>query len=275
MRVAEKCFFGVSLLLPLGFIIFLLADQAFYPDPTWGFCIPNTWIGILFGWICVAVVLLIVLICLGILFWSVRTQELRTARWSVAAASGRNQKRVFVKSMLYIGVFLIIWVPFTAFAFVAPRYNDYIISVFIPLQGVLNVLVYTNLLSDFKDSAISVSKSVRSYYGSSQLGRSRKLPVTLRSSTTKTSSSGINQISVDKDELSLPRISTDLPCGDFASSSTFLDLPNGDIVLQEYVAVAPTAAPSIKATLLPTTNEIGSTARVDFCGKVNTNVMSN
>ena len=91
------------------------------------------------------------------MFWSVRTKELRAAKWSVtgtgAASNGRDQKRAFVKGMLYIGASLLIWIPSLLNVFLWkywPIALHYIICFFFPLQGVLNVLIYSDLFNTFK-----------------------------------------------------------------------------------------------------------------------------
>lgn len=96
-----------------------------------------------------ALVFVTIVICLGIVFWSVRTQELRAARWSLtntgAASSGRAQKQVFVKSVLYIGTFLVIWIPvFISLPTNHPN-DHYVLTFFYPLQGLLNALIYSDL----------------------------------------------------------------------------------------------------------------------------------
>ena len=66
---------------------------------------------------------------------------------SVAAACGRDQKKVFVKSMLYVGAFLVVWVPYILSLFFYQSMNGmfhYVINFFFPLQGVLNVLIYSD-----------------------------------------------------------------------------------------------------------------------------------
>jgi len=97
---------------------------------------------------------------MAMLFWPARAQELRSARWSANAAAGRNQRRCFVKAMLYLGVYLIVWVPimvcwiFTAYYFPS-KTMKFIEEFFLPLQGLFSALVY----SDFFRIA-SVSRKV-------------------------------------------------------------------------------------------------------------------
>ena len=72
----------------------------------------------------VALTFLIITTCTMMVFWSVRTQELRAAKLSSAAASGRDQKRVFVKCLLYIGAFVFVWIPVTLIHFVRLPWNN-------------------------------------------------------------------------------------------------------------------------------------------------------
>ena len=122
-------------------------------------------------------VLVIIVTCMGMLFWSVRTQELRTARWSTTP-NGQYQKRVFARGMKYIGAFLVMYIPsiFAFFWFESnPSVAHYLLNFALPLQGVLNVLIYTNMFQLFKDGAASVSKSIRRSIRSSAIGRSLEL----------------------------------------------------------------------------------------------------
>ena len=152
MRRAEYFFFGVSTTYPLLTSTIILADRGFNPSPMrrcWimtspmiclshfgspfdgtplqniieNYCANDVQVRgkhagiyiIIFYLAIASLVLFIIIICMGMLFWSVRTKELRVARWSVANcgahSNGRDQKRVFVKSMLYIGAFLVVWIP--------------------------------------------------------------------------------------------------------------------------------------------------------------------
>merc|ERR1712224_785321 len=54
------------------------------------------------------------------------------------------QKRVFLKSVCYIGAFLVVWIPATITPIVAPKYSPYTYSFFLPLQGALNAIIYSD-----------------------------------------------------------------------------------------------------------------------------------
>jgi len=168
---------AVSTLIPLGLSVFALVESGYYPSSGRGICFATSWYGIFIGYACHAVVLLIVIVCLGMLFWSVRTQELRAAKWSItgtgAASSSRKQKRIFVKSMLYIGAFLIAFVPPAITIFAAPKFTGYVDSVFFPLQGVFNVLIYSDLFGSLKERASSAARLISASFRLKTLKKSR------------------------------------------------------------------------------------------------------
>merc|ERR1712224_103991 len=89
--------------------------------------------------------------------------------WSEVASRGRDQKRVFIKSMLFIGAFLVAWIP----CIIGGALDlQIVLCIFAPLQGVLNVLIYSNLLNVFKEEAKERTASIRrsmSMTGSSSL----------------------------------------------------------------------------------------------------------
>jgi len=97
------------------------------------------------------------------LFWSVRTQELRAAQWSQAAANGRDQKRVFIKSALYIIAFLVTWAPAAIAYFINFGYAEQYLLVFtFPLQGFLNFLIYSNFLRQVKEGTAYIARTTMS-----------------------------------------------------------------------------------------------------------------
>jgi len=196
MRLAEKVLFGVSTGFPLLAAIIILANRGFNPvlfgncfietSPSFcgasdvylsqrprleSYCAINnidirgkhtmTYI-YLFAVSPLVVVLLISIICMGTLFWSVRTQELRAAKFSSAAAAGRDQKQVFIKSMVYIGVFLFVWVPtiIVTLGDFTNSTDSIVLSSFLPLQGVLNVLIYAKLGNVIKEKSRSIVSSI-------------------------------------------------------------------------------------------------------------------
>mmetsp|Transcript_32660 Transcript_32660/g.36535 ORF Transcript_32660/g.36535 Transcript_32660/m.36535 type:complete len:433 (+) Transcript_32660:82-1380(+) len=197
MRLAEKVLFGVSTGFPLLTAIIILANRGFNPNLSGvchiatspyicgdesdiylsqrprleSYCAINnidirgkhtmTYI-YLFAVSPLVVVLLISIICMGTLFWSVRTQELRAAKFSSAAAAGRDQKQVFIKSMVYIGVFLFVWVPtiIVTLGDFTNSTDSIVLSSFLPLQGVLNVLVYAKLGNVINEKSRSIVSSI-------------------------------------------------------------------------------------------------------------------
>ena len=88
------------------------------------------------------------------LYLSVRTQERRAARWSSNAAEGRAQRKVFTKGMLYISAYLIVWIPSVLAVSldadsIGPQGGlllNTIVSIFLPLQGCFNALIYSGAL---------------------------------------------------------------------------------------------------------------------------------
>ena len=163
MRIAEKVLFAVSTLIPLAYSFYALANGGFRPNPALGWCAPVNDGVALFTSLFSTAVLVVVIITLGMLYWTVRTQELRAARWSTAAASGRNQKQVFVKSMLYISAFMFLFGPPFAVDMFAPKYAYYAASFCYPIQGVLNALIYTDMFRNaWKHQASRISSSIKS-----------------------------------------------------------------------------------------------------------------
>jgi len=136
----------------------------------------RTW----YVWFCTTPILFTfgtIIVCMGMLFWSVRTQEQRVARWSTSAANGRHQKRVFIKSLLYVTAFMIVWLPNNLQQYVNfPRaFLHYIGPVFLPLQGILNVLIYSDFFNIFKERTVSLQSSFRSSIRSSSSYIGKKL----------------------------------------------------------------------------------------------------
>ena len=82
------------------------------------------------------------------------------AQWSQAAADGRNQKHVFIKSMLCISAFVVTWAPITvsiANGFWSYK-EQYITNFFLPIQGILNALVYSNLFPTLKEGMVYMAR---------------------------------------------------------------------------------------------------------------------
>merc|ERR1712146_64897 len=74
-------------------------------------------------------------------------------------------KKVFIKSMLYIGAFLIIWVPALVTSFTLPKYSGYFGSILWPLQGVLNALIYSDLISNaFKGFMLFLTRNLKAAF---------------------------------------------------------------------------------------------------------------
>lgn len=184
MRVPERYFFGVGISTPLLASVMILIDGGFNPIAQ-GFCYvfispmiclkmfkapaigtPSEDIiqnycdydaeirgehselySVVFFFGPVFIILLVIIACMGMIFWTVRTQELRAARWSFTSSTGRYQKRVFVQGMMYLSAHLAVWIPYTVGLSLYdsnPVAVHYVGSFILPLQGVLNVLIYSN-----------------------------------------------------------------------------------------------------------------------------------
>jgi len=184
MRIAEKVLFALSTLLPVSYSFYALFNGGFRPNPGFGWCAPVNDGVVLFTSLFSTAVLVIVIVCLGMLFWAIRTQELRAARWSVTAASGRNQKQVFVKSMLYIFAFMFLFGPPFAVNMFAPKFTYYVASFCYPIQGVLNALIYTDMFRNAcKHQASSIATSIRSF-PSPKPSQSRRKVTSVKTSVT-------------------------------------------------------------------------------------------
>jgi len=168
MRIAEYVFYGacaVSTLLPL---VYCLSIKAFVPLRDLQWCTLNDGIpSIMFlstiGW---WLDLVIIIVCMLMVFWSVRTQELRVAQWSTEAAKGRDQKRVFVKGMLYIGTYFVVILPvLVALLPFEQNIDDYLAAALYPLQGALNVLIYSEAFNmckgKMKERTATIAKSFK------------------------------------------------------------------------------------------------------------------
>jgi hypothetical protein len=120
------------------------------------------------------------------LFIFVRNKERRAARWgAVSAREGRQQKRVLAKAALYISVNLLVWVP--SIVAIVTRIgtkgeqvfgvNSLIPSIFLPLQGFLNAMIYSGAVDKCVQRlfCFSVKEETRSYFESSHnLSRSSR-----------------------------------------------------------------------------------------------------
>lgn len=188
MRIAERIFMAAAIVIPLSFSIVIFADKGFNAnigvctivsrplvcDPaakgSWDpgtdkriaiddYCENDVVVAgqhaelyrLLFTAIPVFVTLGIIIVCMLMLFWTVRTQELRTAQWSARTRNARAmQKRVFIKSILYIGSYLVSIVPMAVFYIfnfpeLKPGVENILQNVSAPLQGVLNALIYADI----------------------------------------------------------------------------------------------------------------------------------
>ena len=87
----------------------------------------------------------------------------------MSATNGKHQKRVLVKSILYIGALLptmtVVMVGLLAVHNLIP-YNQislmYAYAIFLPIQGVFNVLIYSDFFNVFKEQTASIKESIRS-----------------------------------------------------------------------------------------------------------------
>ena len=179
MRRLEKVCFTLGILYPIASGLYLLATQQFNLNNT-GWCwvteypyicsdnyygkephlepwcndypalvserSTNIIQAFLFS-IAMVLVIFTVAISMVLLYITVRRQEQRSAQWSEASREGRYQKKVVQKAMLYIGSFLLIYLPTTALAMGRasnPDYEDLIMNILWPIQGVFNAMVYSN-----------------------------------------------------------------------------------------------------------------------------------
>jgi len=198
MRVAEYFFFGISVLYPIVGSVCIFVDKGFNPHVL-GYCTISPQVSIdgvvtrgkrsslyllVFGLSPVFLTLVVIPVCMGMLFCFVRRQESRAARYSIAgtgaASTGRRQKRVFIKSMLYMGAglpacIICLIISLDSFGVIQVNYRilSYVTVSILPLQGVLNVLIYSNFFNAFKEGTASLVESVRglrtSYFGSKRL----------------------------------------------------------------------------------------------------------
>ena len=95
---------------------------------------------------------LIITITMSLLYISVREQEKSVSRYRVSyrseSLSSSRTRRVFIKAALFIGSFCLIWIPSTIGNSLQRRGNIYHIvvpfwiSIFVPLQGLCNAIIY-------------------------------------------------------------------------------------------------------------------------------------
>jgi hypothetical protein len=178
MRILEKICYFIGILLPFGSSIYLaitnqlnpvsagacyinqypyVCSEFFYvQDPsieTWCTEYPGLIDGeksdqsqlfFAMGW--VGLVFIIVVVSMLLLYMAVRTQEQRVVRWSITAQQGRYRKKVIQKAMLFVGNYLFMYTPIMVLNFNPdPFLLDLLIALFVPLQGFLNALVYSNI----------------------------------------------------------------------------------------------------------------------------------
>lgn len=85
------------------------------------------------------------------------------------ANSGKHQKRVLIKSVLYVCGLLptitVLVVGLLAVHNLIP-YNQislmYAYAIFLPIQGIFNVLIYSDFFNVFKEQTASITESIRS-----------------------------------------------------------------------------------------------------------------
>merc|ERR1712099_221963 len=102
------------------------------------------------------------------LFCFVRKQEARVSQYAGTGAYGRHQKRVFIKSMLYISAgfpacIICLLHSLASYGVIEVDYQSlmYATVSILPLPGVLNVLIYSNFFNVFKEKTASFVESVR------------------------------------------------------------------------------------------------------------------
>ena len=64
---------------------------------------------------------------------------------------------------MYIGAFLLVWLPYIIIMFLykyQPIHARFVVSIFLPLQGVLNVFIYANLFETVKKCVLSIMESI-------------------------------------------------------------------------------------------------------------------
>lgn len=131
-----------------------------------------------FGVIWIPVALLVICGTMVSLFLFVRKKERRAARWGGASASeSRQQKRVLAKAVQYISVYLLVWVP--TLVTILTRLgsegeqvfgvNSLIPSIFLPLQGFFNAMIYSGVVDKCVQRCFcfSANEGALSYFKSS------------------------------------------------------------------------------------------------------------
>ena len=102
----------------------------------------------------VAIVLILILYSMTSVYYVVRSQEKRAAKWgSQSAQEGRQRKAVFTKAAMYISVYFLIWGPSLVAVVSTNEANgmgtNILVSVILPLQGFFNALIYSGLVAKF------------------------------------------------------------------------------------------------------------------------------
>ena len=107
----------------------------------------RTW----FATLWIATTMVVVLVSMSVLFWTVRQQEKRAARFSDAAREGRAQKKVIFKAFLYLVTYLLTYAPAVASLYICSckKYRDLITMAFLPAQGIFTFLIYSGALDCF------------------------------------------------------------------------------------------------------------------------------
>mmetsp|Transcript_30359 Transcript_30359/g.72777 ORF Transcript_30359/g.72777 Transcript_30359/m.72777 type:complete len:223 (-) Transcript_30359:266-934(-) len=104
-------------------------------------------IGLAVGW--AFLTLMIIIYAMASLFFFVRHQETRAARWTLTAQTGRQQKLVLARSMMYIFVYLIVWLPSGIALAADTAAAATVVAVLLPLQGVFNAFIYSGAIEKY------------------------------------------------------------------------------------------------------------------------------
>eukprot|EP00980_Cylindrotheca_fusiformis_P009394 scaffold2053_cov112-Cylindrotheca_fusiformis.AAC.9 len=80
------------------------------------------------------------------LFCFVRKLENRSAQWSLTSRHGQLQKKVLLRAMMYISVYVVIWIPTMATLTGASLAELTTVACLLPLQGFLNAVIYSGVV---------------------------------------------------------------------------------------------------------------------------------
>ncbi|CAJ1949929.1 unnamed protein product [Cylindrotheca closterium] len=104
-------------------------------------------IGLAMGW--AFLTLLIIIYAMASLFFYVRHQENRATRWTLTAQTGRQQKLVLARSMMYIFVYLIVWLPSSIAIVFDTVAAATVVTIALPSQGALNAIIYSGVVERY------------------------------------------------------------------------------------------------------------------------------